>query len=199
MRRRVGCDLGILSAWHILRLHLPGPTGSPVDYAAVTMIAYLALGSNLGDRQAEIQRALRALAGQGEIEATSRVYETEPEGGATQPKYLNAVLRIRTSLSARSLLAICLDIERAQGRVRPHGGEKAPRNIDIDVLLCDSRVIDEPGLRVPHPRLLVRPFVRIPLADVARPGLCHPVTGDALDRCAPDPGVVPASPVGMRG
>ena len=158
------------------------------------MVAYLALGSNLGDRQAEIQRAIRALAAHGQVEAQSRIYETEPEGGAPEPKYLNVAVRIRTSLSARALLAACLDLERAQGRVRPPGGERAPRTIDIDVLLCDLQVIDEPGLRVPHPRLLGRPFVRIPLADVALPGLCHPVSDHALDRCVPDPSVVPWAP-----
>jgi 2-amino-4-hydroxy-6-hydroxymethyldihydropteridine diphosphokinase len=160
-----------------------------MEYAAALMVAYLALGSNLGDRQGEIRRAVAALTRHGRVEAVSPIYETLPEAGAAQPKYLNAVVRIRTSLSARDLLAECLDIERAQGRVRPPGGERAPRTIDIDVLLCDSEVIDEPGFRVPHPRLLGRPFVRIPLADVALPGLRHPVVGEALDRCVPDPSV----------
>jgi 2-amino-4-hydroxy-6-hydroxymethyldihydropteridine diphosphokinase len=158
------------------------------------MVAYLALGSNLGDRQAEIRRAVAALARHGQVEAVSLLYQTLPEGGAAQPKYLNAAVRIRTSLSARALLAACLDIERGQGRVRPPGGERAPRTIDIDVLLCDSQVIDEPGLHVPHPRLLGRPFVRIPLADVALPGLRHPLLGEALDRCFPDPTVAPWPP-----
>jgi 2-amino-4-hydroxy-6-hydroxymethyldihydropteridine diphosphokinase len=165
-----------------------------MEYARLLMLAYLALGSNLGDRQAEIRRAVGALARQGQVEAISLLYETLPEAGAAQPKYLNAAVRIRTSLTARALLVACLDIERAQGRVRPPNGEKAPRSIDIDVLLCDSEVIDEPGLHVPHPRLLGRPFVRIPLAEVALPGLCHPATGEALDRCAVDPGVTPWAP-----
>jgi 2-amino-4-hydroxy-6-hydroxymethyldihydropteridine diphosphokinase len=163
--------------------------GAPVDYARVSMVAYLALGSNLGDRQAEIRRAIRALAEHGQVEAISNLHETLPEGGAAQPKYLNAAVRLHTPLSARALLAACLDIERAQGRVRAAIGPKMPRIIDIDVLLCDSQVLAEPGLRVPHPRLLMRPFVRIPLAEVALPGLRHPVSGDALDGYAPDPSV----------
>jgi 2-amino-4-hydroxy-6-hydroxymethyldihydropteridine pyrophosphokinase len=150
------------------------------------MVAYLGLGSNLGDRPAEIARAIRALAGLGRLAASSALYETEPEGGADQPKYLNAAVRLETELSARTLLQACLDIERAQGRVRPAGAAKAPRTIDIDLLLYGAAMIEEPGLRVPHPSLLLRPFVRIPLAEVALPGLRHPVSGESLARCAPD-------------
>jgi 2-amino-4-hydroxy-6-hydroxymethyldihydropteridine diphosphokinase len=155
------------------------------------MVVYLGLGSNLGDRRAEIERAVAALGNLGRLEAQSRLYETLPEGGALQPKYLNAVVRMETQHSARELLSACLDIERAQGRIRPSGQDKAPRTIDIDVLLYGGQVIDAPELQVPHPRLLVRPFVCIPLADVALPGLRHPVTGEPLDRCERDPAVVP--------
>jgi 2-amino-4-hydroxy-6-hydroxymethyldihydropteridine diphosphokinase len=150
------------------------------------MVAYLGLGSNLGDRQSEIARAVRSLSTLGQVAASSALYETEPEGGADQPRYLNAAVRLETALSARALLHGCLGIERAQGRVRPGDATKAPRTIDIDLLLYGAAVIDEPGLRVPHPALLVRPFVRIPLADVALPDLCHPVSGESLARCAPD-------------
>jgi 2-amino-4-hydroxy-6-hydroxymethyldihydropteridine diphosphokinase len=155
------------------------------------MVVYLGLGSNLGDRRAEIERAVAALENHGRLEAQSRLYETVPEGGALQPKYLNAVVRIQTEQSARDLLSACLAIEHAQGRVRPPGPDKAPRTIDIDVLLYGGQIIDTQALQLPHPRLLLRPFVRIPLADVALPGLRHPVTGEPLDRCAPDPAVVP--------
>ncbi|HVV53363.1 MAG TPA: 2-amino-4-hydroxy-6-hydroxymethyldihydropteridine diphosphokinase, partial [Polyangia bacterium] len=80
--------------------------------------------------------------------------------------------------------------ERALGRRRPPGRAQAPREIDVDLLLYGAAVIDEPpSLVVPHPRLAGRPFVRIPLADVALPGLRHPLTGEPLDRAAPDPGV----------
>jgi 2-amino-4-hydroxy-6-hydroxymethyldihydropteridine diphosphokinase len=156
------------------------------------MLAYLGLGSNLGDRRAEIRRAVRALAQHGQVEAVSRLYETLPEGGVPEPLYLNAAVRIRTVLSPRELVAACLAIERSQGRVRPTSGEKAPRTIDIDLLLCDSQILDDPDLQVPHPRLLVRPFVRIPLAEVALPGLRHPASGEALDACEPHASVAAA-------
>jgi 2-amino-4-hydroxy-6-hydroxymethyldihydropteridine diphosphokinase len=148
------------------------------------MIAYLGLGSNLGDRQAEIAHAVSALAAIGRVEATSAIYETEPEGGASQPRYLNAAIRLETELGARSLLAACLAIERARGRIRT--ADKGPRTLDIDILLYGSEIITEPELSVPHPSLLLRPFVRIPLADVALGGLRHPQSGELLDRCIPD-------------
>ena len=153
--------------------------------------AYLALGSNLGDRRAFLHAAAAAL---GQAPGTrllgqSSVYETVPEGNAPEPLYLNAVVRVETSLSARQLLDACLGIEHALGRVRPSDGAKRARVIDIDLLLFGEQTIDEPGLRVPHPALLARPFVRIPLADVATPGLCHPQGGERLDIAAPDEGV----------
>jgi len=153
--------------------------------------AYLSLGSNLGERHGALRSATAALgllpgvrlAGQ------SAIYETLPEENAPQPLYLNAVLRLETSLSARQLLESCLSIEHALGRVRPPGRDKQARLIDIDLLLFGEQIIDEPGLQVPHPALLGRPFVRIPLADVAAPGLCHPLVGERLDQCQPDAGV----------
>jgi 2-amino-4-hydroxy-6-hydroxymethyldihydropteridine diphosphokinase len=150
------------------------------------MIAYLGLGSNLGDRQAEIATAVRALAGLGRRLAASPIYETDPEGGAAQPAYLNAAVRVETDLEPRALLEACLAIERARGRVRPADRSKAPRILDIDLLLYGAEIRREPGLRVPHPLLLSRPFVRIPLAEVALPGLRHPETGEALDHAEPD-------------
>ena len=151
------------------------------------MIAYLGLGSNLRDRQAEIAYAVAALAASGRVAAQSALYETEPEGGAPQPRYLNAAIRLETELGARVLLATCLAIERARGRIRT--ADKGPRTLDIDLLLYGTEIIAEPELSVPHPSLLVRPFVRIPLADVALPGLRHPQSGEPLDRCIPDPTV----------
>jgi 2-amino-4-hydroxy-6-hydroxymethyldihydropteridine diphosphokinase len=127
------------------------------------------------------------------VVAQSRVYETVPEGHAAQPLYLNSVVRVETSLGGRRLLETCMDIERVLGRVRPAGVSKAARVIDIDLLLLGDVTIEEPDLIVPHPALLGRPFVRVPLADVACPGLRHPKTGDALDSCRPDPDVRPYS------
>jgi 2-amino-4-hydroxy-6-hydroxymethyldihydropteridine diphosphokinase len=106
-----------------------------------------------------------------------------------QPLYLNAAARVETTLPPRTLLDRCLEVERDLGRVRPADRPLAARTIDIDVLLYGDTVINEPGLILPHPRLLERPFVRIPLADVAAAGLVHPVTREALDRAAPSPAV----------
>jgi 2-amino-4-hydroxy-6-hydroxymethyldihydropteridine diphosphokinase len=96
---------------------------------------------------------------------------------------------LETELSARALLAACLDIEREHGRIRPADKRKLPRTIDLDLLLFGAEVHAEPGLTIPHPALLLRPFVRIPLAEVALPGLRHPLAGDALDTARPDPTV----------
>jgi 2-amino-4-hydroxy-6-hydroxymethyldihydropteridine diphosphokinase len=152
---------------------------------------YLAFGSNLGDRAATIARAIDLLAARGVAPlARSPIYETDPVTPDPQPDYLNAVLRAETALPPHPLLALCLEVEQVLGRRRPAGRALAPREIDIDLLLYGAEVIaDPPSLLVPHPRLLERPFVRIPLADVATPGLCHPVTGEPLERAAPDPSV----------
>ena len=150
--------------------------------------AYLALGSNLGDRAGTIARAIDLLAARGVAPlARSPLYETDPVTPDPQPDYLNAVLRAETALAPQALLALGLEVEQTLGRRRPAGRALAPREIDIDLLLYGVAVIsDPPSLIVPHPRLLERPFVRIPLADVATPGLRHPVTGEPLDRAAPD-------------
>jgi 2-amino-4-hydroxy-6-hydroxymethyldihydropteridine diphosphokinase len=150
------------------------------------MIAYLALGSNLGDRTAHLAAAVRALAVLGRVAACSGLYETRPEGGVVQPDYVNAVVRLETDLSPRALLDGCLAIERGEGRVRPPGAVKVSRTLDIDVILCDDQILDEPELTLPHPRLLLRPFVRIPLAEVALPGLRHPQTHETLEAVEPD-------------
>jgi len=154
---------------------------------------YLGLGSNLGDRAASLEEAVRRLEGQGLLRGAvcSPVYETDAVADEPQPPYLNAVVRGQTRLGAKELLARCQAVETALGRVRPPGVDKAPRTIDIDLLLFDAEVIHEPpDLIVPHPALLERAFVRVPLADVAEPGLVHPVTAEALDVAAPAPASV---------
>ena len=155
---------------------------------------YLAFGANLGDRAGTIGRAIdRLTAGGVAPQARSPLYETDAVTPDPQPLYLNAVVRAETALSPPALLALCLEVERSLGRRRPAGRALAPREIDIDLLLYGGEVIaDPPSLIVPHPRLLERPFVRVPLSDVAAPGLRHPVTGELLDRAAPDPSVRPA-------
>jgi 2-amino-4-hydroxy-6-hydroxymethyldihydropteridine diphosphokinase len=127
--------------------------------------AYLALGSNLGDRLAALQQAVDVLDARAGIEVvrSSRVYETEPVG-PPQPPYLNAVVEVHTDLEPRELLKECLAIEDELGRVRAE--RWGPRTIDIDVLTYDAREITEPDLVVPHPRMHERGFVLIPLSDL---------------------------------
>ncbi len=152
---------------------------------------YLGLGANLGDREAAIAAAAARLGAAGvTVEALSPLYETDPVTPDPQPLYLNAAARVRTALPPRELLAVCLEVERALGRVRPPDRPLAARTIDLDLLLYGETILDEPPtLIVPHPRLLERPFVRIPLADVAERGLVHPITREPLDRVALSPAV----------
>jgi 2-amino-4-hydroxy-6-hydroxymethyldihydropteridine diphosphokinase len=155
--------------------------------------AYLALGSNLGDRAANLAAALTLLDEAGvRVVARSPLYETDPVTADPQPLYLNGAARVETTLAADELLALCLAVERSLGRERPPGAvSPAPRPIDLDLLLYGDDIIDRPNLIVPHPRLLERPFVLIPLADVAPLGLRHPITRASLDQSQPSPGVRP--------
>lgn len=138
---------------------------------------YLGLGSNLGDRMGYLRRALDAI---GQLPDTvvieqSSVYETPPMGPQDQGKYCNMAAHLKTSLSPRTLLAHLQSIEAELGRPSPeHRRHWGPREIDIDVLLYDEQVINEPGLTVPHPGIPDRWFVLKPLADLAS-GLVHPV------------------------
>jgi 2-amino-4-hydroxy-6-hydroxymethyldihydropteridine diphosphokinase len=143
----------------------------------MTVTAYVALGSNQGDRRSYLGRALQALAGVPgvHVRGTSGLYETAPVGGpAGQGPYLNAATEVETDLGPQELLAALLGIEQSLGRVRTQ--KDGPRTIDLDLLFYGDRVVDEPGLVVPHPRLHQRLFVLRPLADLA-PGLRHPVLG----------------------
>jgi 2-amino-4-hydroxy-6-hydroxymethyldihydropteridine diphosphokinase len=128
--------------------------------------AYLGLGSNLGDRLANLQRAVDGLVSTDGITvvAVSAVYETDPVG-PDQPDYLNAVVAIDTALSARALLETAQRLEQLAHRVRLE--RWGPRTLDVDVLLVGDEIVDEPDLEVPHPRVRERAFVRVPLADVA--------------------------------
>jgi 2-amino-4-hydroxy-6-hydroxymethyldihydropteridine diphosphokinase len=135
-------------------------------------VAYIALGSNLGDRLAHLRQAVRALRELGEVESVSPVYETEPVGYADQPRFLNAVLRLRTELSPRELLERMQEIERQAGRVRPF--PNAPRTLDLDLILYDDTVMETPELTLPHPRFHERAFVLRPLVDIA-PDVVHPL------------------------
>ena len=129
-------------------------------------MAYLGLGSNLGDRLATLQRAVDLLGAQAGVRvvASSRVWETDPVGGPPQPDYLNAVVRIETDLDPPALLAACQAVEVALGRVREV--RWGARTLDIDVLLIGEVQLDDPALTVPHPRMLERSFVLLPLLEL---------------------------------
>lgn len=135
-------------------------------------IAYIALGSNLGDKEKNLRRALLLLTQQGvEVVRVSSFISTEPYGVTDQPQFLNAVACVRTSLAPLALLDVLLATELAMGRVRlRHWGE---RNIDLDLLLYEDVVLDTPRLRLPHPDMQNRDFVLLPLAEIA-PELKHP-------------------------
>jgi len=157
---------------------------------------YLGLGSNLGDREAQLQAALAGLERRGfETLRVSGFWETEPVGGPPQGHYLNAVALGETRLAPRVLLEACLAVEREQGRERRE--RWAARTLDVDLLLYGDRVVDEPGLRLPHPRLHERRFVLEPLVEIA-PDLRHPVLGlttrELLERCPDRSGVERLAP-----
>lgn len=134
---------------------------SPADASDAERRAFVALGSNLGDRMAYLRNAVDGL---DDVDAVSDVYETKPVGGPEQGPYLNMVVRLRTSASPRELLRQCRDSELAAGRVRVV--RWGPRTLDADVLWIDGEQVDEPDLVVPHPRMYERDFVLVPLADV---------------------------------
>jgi 2-amino-4-hydroxy-6-hydroxymethyldihydropteridine diphosphokinase len=144
----------------------------------VTVRAYVALGANLGDRERTLRAAVDALASAPGVEvlAVSTLRDTEPVGVGDQPRYLNGAAALDTALPARELLELLLATERRFGRVREGVPEHGPRTLDLDLLLYGDAVIDEPGLRVPHPRLHERRFVLDPLAELA-PGLVVPGRG----------------------
>ena len=124
--------------------------------------AFLALGSNLGDRRALLVAAVAAL---DDVVAVSPVYETDPMGPPGQGPYLNIVVELRTERSARELLKVALELEAAAGRRRRV--RWGPRTLDVDVLWVEGETVDEPDLSVPHPHMHERGFVMVPLGDLA--------------------------------
>jgi 2-amino-4-hydroxy-6-hydroxymethyldihydropteridine diphosphokinase len=141
--------------------------------------AYVSLGTNLGDRAAHLDFAIRALdrLPDTRVDAVSPIFETDPVGPPPQGAYLNAVARVATVLAPRALLDALLAIERDAGRER--GARNAARTLDLDLLLYGDRLVDEPGLVVPHPRLAERAFILEPLAALA-PALVHPRLGVSI-------------------
>jgi 2-amino-4-hydroxy-6-hydroxymethyldihydropteridine diphosphokinase len=154
--------------------------------------AYVALGSNLGDRESYLNAAIRKIREIPGVRITkvSSFYETQPVGGPPQGTYLNGVIELECSLAAGELLAQLQRIEKELGRTRV--GKSFPRTIDLDILLYGERIIDDEGLNVPHPRMHERAFVLDPLNEIA-PQAVHPRCGSTVAelqrsiRRTPDP------------
>ncbi|MHB8840799.1 MAG: 2-amino-4-hydroxy-6-hydroxymethyldihydropteridine diphosphokinase [Candidatus Aquicultor sp.] len=142
--------------------------------------AFLSLGSNLGDRGMQLRQAVRAIAGHEAIDLvkTSSVYETEPVGDVPQQNFYNIVIEITTDLSPHELLEAAHAVEGSLNRKRElHWG---PRTIDVDILLYDNALINEEDLVIPHPEMLKRAFVLVPLLEI-EPDIVLPRGGSALD------------------
>jgi 2-amino-4-hydroxy-6-hydroxymethyldihydropteridine diphosphokinase len=156
-------------------------------------MVFLGLGTNLGDRGANLRHALRSLLAFAEIEAVSSVYESEPVGFHEQPDFWNLVVRIQTDLSPTALLAAVKQIEHELGRQPSF--RNAPRVIDLDLLLYAGETVASPELTLPHPRLLERGFVLRPLVEL-EPELRHPGTNKKLsDHLAEATGLERAVPI----
>jgi 2-amino-4-hydroxy-6-hydroxymethyldihydropteridine diphosphokinase len=150
----------------------------PFKLRKESTIAYIGLGANLGERERTIAVALHALDSDDRtaVLASTPLIETDPVGYEDQPRFLNAAARLETTRSARELLELLLATERELGRVRDGTPRYGPRTIDLDLLLFGSEMVDEPELRIPHPRLHERRFVLEPLAELD-PGLIVPGKG----------------------
>lgn len=179
--------LAIVPACLAFLLFVPETAGMELESAALELVeveACIALGSNLGDRAAHLAQALRELAASPgvDVEAVSRWYQTDPVGPPPQGPYLNAAVRVRTTLAPHELLARLLEIEAAAGRER--GPERdLPRTLDLDLLLYGDLVLEAEDLVVPHPRMHERAFVLVPLAEVAG-DRAHPVLAVTIDALA---------------
>ncbi len=144
------------------------------------VISYIALGSNIGEREENLDTAIDLLhhAESIEVKGVSAYYNTAPVGYINQPDFLNAVVAVKTVLDPHALLEICQDIEKKLKRIRTI--RWGPRIIDVDILLYGDKVIDDTELTIPHPRMHERDFVLTPLCDIA-PEVIHPVLGVTMD------------------
>ena len=139
--------------------------------------ACLGLGSNLGDREANIREGVRLLGEHAERITVSSLYETTPQGFQLQPPFINAACRAWTALDPFELMARVTEIEKAVGRKTTF--VNGPRTLDIDILFYGRCVLNQPGLTIPHPRLAERGFVLVPLDEIA-PDLVHPTLGETV-------------------
>ena len=146
---------------------------------AVPKTAYLSLGSNQGDRAANLRTAIGALEALGRVITVSLFYETEPVEYTQQPWFLNCAVALETEMMPKQLLSAVLKIERQMGRRRSASLPKGPRLIDIDILLFEAAVIDTPQLQIPHPAMHERRFVLEPLAEIARDAR-HPILNRSI-------------------
>jgi 2-amino-4-hydroxy-6-hydroxymethyldihydropteridine diphosphokinase len=138
----------------------------------VKKTVYLSLGSNVGDRQANLEQAISQLATIGTVTKRSAFYETEPMEVTDQPWFLNCTVELETELMPKQFIAAVLDVERSMGRKRIK--KKGPRTIDIDVVLFGKSIVEMKGLTVPHPAMHLRRFVLEPMVEIA-PEVRHPV------------------------
>ncbi len=145
------------------------------------MEVYLSLGSNLGDRRANLKKALRLLGECLEIARVSSVYDTEPVGVGEQPRFLNLVCRVNTDIGPMQLLSLIKGIESSMGR--DLSLRNSPRIIDIDIIFYGDTIIESPELIIPHSRMRERAFVLVPFAEIA-PEVVHPLSGERIDELA---------------
>jgi 2-amino-4-hydroxy-6-hydroxymethyldihydropteridine diphosphokinase len=147
------------------------------DSPAMPKVVYLSLGSNVGEREAQLRDAQSQLGAAGRVVAVSSFYETEPVEFTQQPWFLNCAVALETSQTPGQLMASILRIEEEMGRRRVQ--KKGPRAIDIDILLFGDTITDSEEVTIPHPAMHQRRFVLEPLAEIA-PDTCHPVLNKAI-------------------